>query len=105
MSGAFNGLAAIVRKRMQAREMGFGAQVQSKEEDYRFARHVKSEDLMEYGFESEFIGRLPVIAVLDPLSVDDLHEILKKPQQPHCPLGKRKISSATGSEFVSRRMR
>ena len=82
MSGAFNGLAAIVRKRMQARGVGFGAQVQSKGEDYRFARHVKSEDLMEYGFESEFIGRLPVIAVLDPLTVDDLYAILKNPNNP-----------------------
>ena len=37
---------------------------------------VKAEDLQNYGFESEFIGRLPVTAVFDPLSADDLYQIL-----------------------------
>lgn len=82
MSGAFNGLAAIVKKRVQAQGIGFGAQVQSREDDYRFVRHVKAEDLIEYGFESEFVGRLPVIAILDPLEADDLYQILKNPNNP-----------------------
>lgn len=82
MSGAFNGLAAIVKKRVQAQGIGFGAQVQSREDDYRFIRHVKAEDLIEYGFESEFVGRLPVIAILDPLEADDLYQILKNPNNP-----------------------
>jgi ATP-dependent Clp protease ATP-binding subunit ClpX len=38
---------------------------------------VKPEDLIEYGFESEFVGRLPVIAVLNPLDENDLYKILK----------------------------
>ena len=82
MSGAFNDLASIVRKRVQKQGMGFGAEVPSKDDDYRFARFVKAEDLIGYGFESEFVGRLPVIAVLEPLEVEDLYKILTNPNNP-----------------------
>ena len=82
MSGAFNDLAPIVKKRMQQQGVGFGAQIHSKENDHKFARHVKAEDMIEYGFESEFVGRLPVVAVLEPLEVEDLYEILKNPNNP-----------------------
>jgi len=82
MSGAFNDLAPIIKKRLQKQGIGFGAQIHSKENDYRFAKHVKAEDLIEYGFESEFVGRLPVVAVLEPLEVEDLYEILRNPNNP-----------------------
>ena len=82
MSGAFNELAPIVKKRLQKQGVGFGAQIQSKENEHRFNRHAKAEDYIEYGFESEFIGRLPVMAVLEPLETDDLHDILKNPNNP-----------------------
>jgi ATP-dependent Clp protease ATP-binding subunit ClpX len=82
MSGAFNDLASIVKKRLQTQGIGFGAQIHSKEHDHKFTRHVKAEDMIEYGFESEFVGRLPVVAVLEPLEVEDLYEILKNPNNP-----------------------
>lgn len=82
MSGAFNGLADIVKKRIQTQEIGFGARVYSRENDFRFLRHVKAEDLIAFGFESEFVGRIPVIAVLEPLEVEDLFEILRNPKNP-----------------------
>jgi len=82
MSGAFNGLGAVVRKRMQKQGIGFGATVESRDEEITYLRHVKAEDLMAYGFESEFIGRLPVVAVLEPLSSEDLFRILKNPNNP-----------------------
>jgi endopeptidase Clp ATP-binding regulatory subunit ClpX len=82
MSGAFNGLAEITKKRLQTQEIGFGASIHSRENDMRFLKHVKAEDLIQYGFESEFVGRLPVIAVLEPLEVDDLYQILKNPNNP-----------------------
>ncbi len=82
MSGAFNGLASIVRKRMQKQGIGFGATVESKDEESSYLRHVKAEDLMAFGFESEFIGRLPVVAVLEPLNRDHLFQILKNPNNP-----------------------
>jgi endopeptidase Clp ATP-binding regulatory subunit ClpX len=82
MSGAFNGLAEIIKKRVQKQEIGFGAQVQSRENDMRFLKDVKAEDLILFGFESEFVGRLPVVAVLEPLEVGDLLDILKNPNNP-----------------------
>ncbi len=82
MSGAFNGLAEIVKRRLQKQEIGFGAQIHSRENDYKFLQHVKAEDLISYGFESEFVGRIPVVAVLEPLDIDDLYLILKNPKNP-----------------------
>ncbi len=79
MSGAFNGLEEIVEERLHKQGIGFGAHIRSKEEKDSCLRRVKAEDLVNYGFESEFIGRLPVIAVFEPLSVDDLYTILKSP--------------------------
>ncbi|PIU31174.1 MAG: ATPase [Syntrophobacteraceae bacterium CG07_land_8_20_14_0_80_61_8] len=82
VSGAFNGLAAIIQKRLQAREIGFGAKLQSKSDQPQWLKHVKAEDLIAYGFESEFIGRLPVTAVLEPLEQEDLYQILNNPNNP-----------------------
>ena len=53
-----------------------------KPRDEEWLPHVTAEDLIEYGFESEFIGRLPVTAVLHKLSVDDLFQILLNPNSP-----------------------
>ncbi len=44
--------------------------------------HVMSEDLIKFGFESEFVGRLPVRAVFERLTKTDLFEILKNPNNP-----------------------
>jgi ATP-dependent Clp protease ATP-binding subunit ClpX len=77
VSGAFNGLEEIVSKRMSRKGLGFEAALKEKEQRGDTLRELKSEDLIEYGFESEFVGRLPIIAVLDDLKVDDLYKILK----------------------------
>ncbi len=82
VSGAFTGLADIVRRRLQKQGIGFGASLHNKAETHELLKQVKAEDLIAYGFESEFIGRLPVIAVLDPLEVEDLYQILKNPNNP-----------------------
>ena len=77
VSGAFNGLDEIVSKRIARKGLGFGATLKGKEDRTQLLREVKAEDLIEYGFESEFVGRLPVIAVLEDLDEDDLYKILK----------------------------
>jgi endopeptidase Clp ATP-binding regulatory subunit ClpX len=79
MSGAFFELEDIVKKRLQKQAIGFEGDVTSKKESGRYLKHVKAEDLIQYGFESEFIGRLPVVACLDELSVNDLYNILQNP--------------------------
>ena len=82
MSGAFSDLTDIIGKRIKDQGIGFGAQI-SKGEDLRdILKHVKSEDLMAFGFESEFVGRLPVRALFERLSENDLYEILRNPNNP-----------------------
>ena len=89
MSGAFNGLEEMVKKRLNREGIGFGAEIRSKDERADYLKQVKAEDLIAYGFESEFIGRLPVTAVFEKLEVEDLFAILKNPNNPIV-LGKKK---------------
>ncbi|MFH1008626.1 MAG: AAA family ATPase [Candidatus Latescibacterota bacterium] len=81
VSGAFSGLEDRIQKRLHKQTIGFGADhLRSAEVDGDLLKRVKSEDLIEYGFESEFVGRLPVVAVLDELTEEDLYHILKNPE-------------------------
>jgi ATP-dependent Clp protease ATP-binding subunit ClpX len=82
VSGAFNGLEKIVKERLSKQEIGFGATVTTKEFDKQMLKQVTAEDLIKFGFESEFVGRLPVITVLDELTGDDLYDILINPNTP-----------------------
>ncbi len=82
VSGAFNGLDKIVKERISKQEIGFRGEMTSRELDRTFLKHVTAEDLIKYGFESEFVGRLPVIAVLEELNAADLYDILKNPNNP-----------------------
>jgi hypothetical protein len=82
MSGAFNELEDIIRNRVARQGIGFGAPLKKSGADPALLPLVKSEDLIAFGFESEFVGRLPVRAVLEPLDENDLYEILKNPSNP-----------------------
>src|SRR5205809_4349281 len=76
VSGAFDGLEKIIRRRMREATIGFAAKGQ--ETDSQAAlEQVQTRDFMEFGFEPEFIGRLPVRVVCHPLTVADLFEVLK----------------------------
>jgi endopeptidase Clp ATP-binding regulatory subunit ClpX len=98
MSGAFNGLEEMIKKRLNQEGIGFGAEIRSKDERAEYLRQVKAEDLIAYGFESEFIGRLPVTAVFEKLEVDDLYAILKNPNNP-ITLGKKKDFKSYGIDI------
>jgi endopeptidase Clp ATP-binding regulatory subunit ClpX len=85
VSGAFSGLDEIIGRRLNKKSIGFQANTADTSNNEQFEEdellaHVRAEDLIEYGFESEFIGRLPVIAVLHGLSAADLCEILQNPK-------------------------
>jgi endopeptidase Clp ATP-binding regulatory subunit ClpX len=82
VSGAFNGLDKLVKERISKQEIGFRGQMTSREMDRTFLKQVNAEDLIKYGFESEFVGRLPVIAVLEELTATDLYDILQNPNNP-----------------------
>ena len=99
MSGAFGDLARIVKKRVADQEIGFGANIKNIRDDSDILKQAKAEDLIEYGFESEFVGRLPVRTVFEKLTEDDLSEILKNPSNPII-LGKKLDFAAYGIDIV-----
>jgi ATP-dependent Clp protease ATP-binding subunit ClpX len=75
--GAFVGLEQIVKKRLGQRSLGF--HVNSEDRDLRpeeLMKRIAPEDLVRFGMIPEFIGRLPVVSVLDQLQVADLEKIL-----------------------------
>jgi hypothetical protein len=77
VSGAFNGLPEIIRKRVGARKIGFTGPAGTQRLDDDFFPYVRSSDFIEFGFESEFVGRLPVVVSCHELSTEDLFQILK----------------------------
>jgi endopeptidase Clp ATP-binding regulatory subunit ClpX len=77
VSGAFSGLEKIVRKRSQASQIGFAAEQTEPVMDKELFRHVTTQDFIDFGFEAEFIGRIPVRVVCEHLEAADLEAILK----------------------------
>lgn len=82
MSGAFGELAGIIKRRLQKQGIGFEADVRPAEIPWEILKEVTAQDLVEFGFESEFVGRLPVVVVFDELTKEDLVEILRNPNNP-----------------------
>jgi ATP-dependent Clp protease ATP-binding subunit ClpX len=82
--GAFVGLDKIVQRRVGRRVVGFGAPDRSRDAADLEARQavqlVEPEDLLSFGFIPEFIGRLPMVTVLDELTEDQLVAILTEPK-------------------------
>jgi ATP-dependent Clp protease ATP-binding subunit ClpX len=77
VSGAFDKLAENIRSRIVANRIGFGAENVDKDADTaRFLRHAETTDFIKYGFEPEFIGRVPVRVACQALDADDLAAIL-----------------------------
>ncbi len=84
VSGAFTGLEKIIRKRLHKQQIGFGASPPPQDKSkIGLLKKAKAEDFIEYGFESEFIGRLPIVSVLEDLNEKDLFQILKNK---NCPI-------------------
>lgn len=99
MSGAFGDLSDIIQRRLRQKEIGFGARVRDTANPWDVFREVRSEDLIAFGFESEFVGRLPVTAVLERLTESDLHDILRNPNNPVI-LAKKQDFAAYGIDAV-----
>ncbi len=79
--GAFDGIEKIIAKRMNKNVIGF-----NKNEDYQALKdkpmlsHITHQDIKRFGLIPELIGRLPVLAYLEPLDKDILYQILTKPK-------------------------
>ena len=81
--GAFADLHKIVRERTQKSCIGFSADVKGKDDTLSASdlmARVEPQDLIKFGLIPEFIGRLPVLAVLDELDEEALVSILTKPK-------------------------
>src|SRR2546428_1132522 len=76
VSGAFEKLKEHVARRVRHGQIGFSAEP-TQVMDNELFRYVTTQDFIEYGFEPEFIGRLPVRVVCEDLAADDLFSIMK----------------------------
>jgi ATP-dependent Clp protease ATP-binding subunit ClpX len=81
--GAFSGLDKIISRRVTSRSMGFGAvhnPANKAATDAQLMKELTPEDLQHFGLIPEFIGRLPVISTLEPLTEEHLLSILTEPK-------------------------
>jgi ATP-dependent Clp protease ATP-binding subunit ClpX len=84
--GAFVGLEKVISKRVGTKSMGFISQEEAtprasaNRRDVDTLDQVQPVDLIRFGFIPEFIGRMPVVAVLEDLSKEALVQILTKPK-------------------------
>jgi ATP-dependent Clp protease ATP-binding subunit ClpX len=76
VSGAFEKLKEQVARRVRQGQIGFSAEPVQVMDNELF-QHVTTQDFVEYGFEPEFIGRLPVRVVCEDLDAGDLFKIMK----------------------------
>ncbi|MFA5858675.1 MAG: AAA family ATPase [Elusimicrobiota bacterium] len=99
--GAFDGLKEIIEKRIKIeRKIGFGVEKHDtpvegiKNGCDNVLRYVSPQDLIQYGFMPEFVGRLNVILVMDPLTEDDLVMIMTEPKNAICRQYKELLSAS-----------
>ena len=81
--GAFDGLDKIIARRTNEKSIGFGGDITAnlkQKTSCELLKHVQPDDLRTYGFIPEFIGRLPVLVALEPLTEEALIRILKEPR-------------------------
>ncbi len=81
--GAFVGLEKVVEQRMGKKSIGFIQPGETQPKEKRTAdilRHMEPDDLVKFGMIPEFIGRVPVVAVVDPLDEEALMAILTEPR-------------------------
>lgn len=79
--GAFEGLEKIMNRKSDSKPIGFGADVQIKNEiDTVDLSDVQQHDLVKFGLLPELLGRLPIITTLQPLAEEDLIRILTEPK-------------------------
>jgi ATP-dependent Clp protease ATP-binding subunit ClpX len=81
-SGAFSGLEEIISARIRGRTIGFGANVEKNQplQNDNIQQYIEPEDLVKYGLIPEFVGRLPIISILDSLDKSSLIRILTEPK-------------------------
>ena len=79
--GAFEGLERHIKNRLKKQDLGFNSQsvIKKDQDKENILRNVITEDLKKFGLIPEFIGRLPIIGVLDKIDKEALRKILIEP--------------------------
>lgn len=80
VGGAFDGIEEIVKQRLGEKIIGFGQNNKAIAESSSYMQEITAEDIQSFGLIPEFIGRLPVTAALEQLTVADLIRILTEPK-------------------------
>ncbi|MET3558853.1 ATP-dependent Clp protease ATP-binding subunit ClpX [Streptococcus rupicaprae] len=80
VGGAFDGIEEIVKQRLGEKIIGFGHNNKAIEDGASYMQAIEADDIQKFGIIPELIGRLPVFAALEQLTVDDLVHILKEPK-------------------------
>ena len=80
VGGAFDGIEDIVKQRLGEKIIGFGQNNKAIDDESSYMKEIVAEDIQKFGLIPEFIGRLPVLAALEQLTVDDLVRILTEPR-------------------------
>ena len=82
VAGAFAGLDKVVAERVGKKGIGFGAEIESKEQrqEADLLAQVQPGDLVKFGLIPEFIGRLPIIAHVNDLDRDSMKRVLTEPK-------------------------
>jgi ATP-dependent Clp protease ATP-binding subunit ClpX len=78
--GAFDGLTELIQKRMGSNVLGFNHEKKSAKQREATLEMVEPDDLVKYGLIPELIGRLPILASLNEISVEDMVRILTEPK-------------------------
>lgn len=78
VSGAFDKLGDQIRRRLKQASVGFGAEPSALVAPEDLLSALRTEDLVNFGMEPEFVGRLPVRVLCKSLNADDLYEIMKR---------------------------
>ncbi|MDR0286533.1 MAG: ATP-dependent Clp protease ATP-binding subunit ClpX [Clostridiales bacterium] len=82
-SGAFDGLSKIIENRTGKNTIGFNATMhlnKNEQDEYELLNEVQPQDLLKFGLIPEFIGRVPVVVTLQPLSREAMKRILTEPK-------------------------
>lgn len=80
VGGAFDGIEEIVKQRLGEKIIGFGQSSRKIDDEASYMQEIIAEDIQKFGLIPEFIGRLPVVAALEQLSIGDLIQILTEPK-------------------------
>lgn len=81
LGGAFVGIDDIIKRRLETHALGFNTNNDKKDiDENNIIKYINSEDLITYGLIPEFVGRIPIITYLNPLSKNDMKRILTEPK-------------------------